>query len=161
MTEDRCARPIERFGHLSRDHHTTERQIPARDALGEHDEVRRDVEPLNAEPASETTEAADHGVRDKQRAVPAAELLHALQIARSRRVDTARPDHRLHEYRRDALSPDTSERRGKLLERVVVHLSGLVSQLPESVAIGGDARQRGSPSVRSVISVRTADEVLT
>ena len=83
--------------------HATERQIAARHALCEHDQVRGEVESFDGEPGSEAAEAADHDVGDGQHAVVTADSLDLTEVAGRRYEDAARPDHRLEDERGDAL----------------------------------------------------------
>ena len=66
-----CARLPERSGHAFVDDDPAQRQVPARHALGENDEIGDDAETVDAEPVAEPAETADHAVDHEQHAVAA------------------------------------------------------------------------------------------
>ena len=80
----------ERLGDAGRRDDAAERQVPARDALGEHDQIGFQPEPLDAEPRAEATESADHAVGNRQHPVTAADLRDRLEVA-GRAVAGRRP----------------------------------------------------------------------
>ena len=98
----------ERLGHVRRDDHAAERQVAARDALGEGHEIGLDAEPLEAEPGTEPAEAADHGVADEQDVRVTADPGDLLQVSLRRRQHAAGADDRLGEEGGDPLGPDRS-----------------------------------------------------
>ena len=102
----------ERLGDPSGDDDAAEREIAARHALCEGDEVGLDAEALEPEPAAEPAEAADHRVADEEHAGLAADHGDLLDVALGRRQHAAGPDHGLAEERGDALGPDRSSSSG-------------------------------------------------
>src|SRR2546422_1081893 len=84
-TQQKAALVPERLGDLGGRDHAAERQIATGDALGEGDQVRRDTETLDPEPATQPAVAADHLVRDEKYAVLASDRGGRLQISWRRR----------------------------------------------------------------------------
>ena len=104
------------------DDDAAERQVAARDALGEGDHVRAQAEPVDAEPRPEPPERPDHAVGDEEDAVAPAQLLQALQVGRRDPVHAARADHGLGEHRGDPLRADALDLGLERLERVPRHV---------------------------------------
>ena len=73
---------LERVGDGPADDHATERDVARVDALGEADEVGRDVPVVDREPLAAAAEAGHHLVADHHDAVPVAQLPHALRGSR-------------------------------------------------------------------------------
>ncbi len=91
--------------HVLTGEYGTERQVSARHALGERDEVRVRAELLEAEPGSATPEAGDDLVVDDQDVVGLADLVHHGPVLGRRRYDAAGADHRLAQQCADVLGP--------------------------------------------------------
>ena len=96
----------ERLGDARRGDDAAERQVAARDALREHDQVGLELEALDPEPRAEAAEAADDAVGDRQHAVPATDLRHRVEVAVRRRQDAARADHGLEDEGGDVLGAE-------------------------------------------------------
>ena len=73
-----------RLDDLRRDQHAADRLVAAAQALGDHLDVRRDALLLPGVHRAGAAHAAHHLVEDQQRAVPVADLAHALEIAGQR-----------------------------------------------------------------------------
>ena len=92
---------VERRRDLVGDDHAAERDVARVHALGEADEVGRDVPALDREPLAAAPEAGHHLVGDEHDAVAVAEVTHALQVAGRRHEDAVGAHDRLEDDRRD------------------------------------------------------------
>ncbi len=75
--------------HRRPDCEPAERRVPAADPLREGQDVRLDVELLDAEPRSETPESGDHLVRDEKDAVSVTDLADSGEVALRRPTPAA------------------------------------------------------------------------
>ena len=160
VAEHRAARlGPERLGDRAADEHGAERQVAARDALGEHDHVGLDVPALVSEPGADAAERADHAVDHEQDAVALADRRDRLDIARGRRAHAARADHRLAEEGRDVRGPDALDLGLERLGRLVVDVRDRAEQRAVALAHGLDADEARAEAVRAVVGERAADQV--
>ena len=142
------------------DDHAAERQVSARDRLGERHQVGRDAVVVGGEPRAEPAEAGDHLVEDQQRAALVAQLPQTLQIALGGREHAAGADHRLGHDRRDPLRAVVGDGVAHRREAVAVDLEEVGQQRPERIAVGGQAAGRGAAEHHAVVGVVPAEEHL-
>ena len=115
------------------------------------------AEPLAGEPRAGPAEAGDHLVGDEEDVVPAADLAHARQVARWRRIHPAGPDHRLAEEGGDPVGAQLLDGLVQRLRIVPRHVLDERHQRQERVGVGGDAAERGAVGVHPVVGVRPGD----
>src|SRR5919109_3365140 len=92
-----------RSGDLARDDPPADREVAARNSLGERDQVGAYPRPaLDAEPLAQPSESADHLVGHEEHAVLGTYLCHAFEIALRGQPNASGADHRLAEEGGDA-----------------------------------------------------------
>ena len=91
----------EHRGDAVRDHHTADRQIAGRHALGHHEQIRLETVVLRRKPVSCAAEPGDHLVDDEQDSVLRADATNFRPVARRRHDDAARTLDRFADERRD------------------------------------------------------------
>jgi hypothetical protein len=94
---------VERVGDAPGDDHAAQRQVAAVHALGEADEVGRDVPAVDREPFAAAAEAGHHLVGDEHDAVLVAEVAHPGQVAGRRHEDAVGAHHRFQDDRGDGV----------------------------------------------------------
>ena len=109
----------DRFVHRARHEQRADRDVAARERLRDGDEVGLEPPVLEREHPPGAAEAGLHLVDAEERAVAAAELLRALEVAGGRQVDALALD-RLDEEHRDVLALQLALERLELAERHAV-----------------------------------------
>jgi hypothetical protein len=126
----------ERVGDAPADDHAAERHVARVHALGEADEVGRDVPVLHGEPLAAPTEAGHHLVGDDHDAVAVADLTHAGEVAGRRHEDAVGAHHRLEDDGGHRLRPLDHERVLEVLQRALALLGLVVAWKAERYGYG-------------------------
>jgi hypothetical protein len=149
----------ESVSHGGGDDDSAERQVPARHALREGDQVGGQSPALDPVPVAKAAEAADHGVGDHEDALRATQLMHRLQVARLRGEQTTRRDYRLEEERGYAARPDTCELPLEGLDGLLLHPRDVRDQRAVAGLIRGNPREARAEAVGAVVAQGSRHDV--
>ena len=138
------------------DQDRTQRDVARGDALGTEQDVGIERPAFAGEHRTRAPIAADHLVGHEEDPAPTAYVAHASQVVTGRCVDTARPDDRFAEERRNVRS--RTKKRLKGVRVIPGHLHDGGIEVAVARSIGLDARQARPREVHAVIGVLARDD---